>query len=117
MTNVVNQHEYFHGVIIPAAKKISRAEWFRNICDEELMKYFCGESEVIVRLREIFPDLKISASNGTGSVCYNKNWFAWNYEMLAPEQQLDTLVGNICHHFRLQIPANSSKSSITSHKG
>jgi len=76
------------------------------------MKYYCGESEVIVRLRELFPDCEISSRNGSVYVRYNKIWFGFKYEMLAPEQQLDTLVQSICKHFRLQIPDNSSKLPI-----
>ena len=66
------------------------------------MKYYCGESEVIVTLRELFPDCNIVAKNGAVSVKYDKVWFTWEYGMLAPEQQLDTLAGYIEKHFRIK---------------
>ena len=68
---------------------------------DECMKYFCGEPEIVVKLREMFPTMKMSRSPGTGSlwVCHKKVWKEWQYEAMAPEQMLDTMVDNVERHF------------------
>ena len=66
------------------------------------MRYYSGESEVIVRLRELFPECKVCAKDGYVSVCHNKVWFTWKYEVWAPEQQLDTLTEYVEKHFGIK---------------
>lgn len=68
------------------------------------MKYYCGEPELVLRLREIFPDTKVSRNpkEGTVSVCYGKTWRTWDYQVMSPEQQLDTLTRYIERHFGIK---------------
>ena len=73
----------------------------QNLLDGSL-KYYSGESEVIVRLRELFPACKIFSRAGVVSVCHDKTWFSWHYESWAPEQQLDTLTEYVEKHFQIK---------------
>jgi len=61
---------------------------------------------LIDRLKELFPGLKMVQNNGSIAVRHNGTWGAWNYQQMAPEQQLDTMIGNI----ELQFGIRSIKS-------
>jgi len=54
------------------------------------------------RLQELFPGLKMVQNNGAIAVRHNGTWDAWNYQQMAPEQQLDTMVGNIERQFGIR---------------